>query len=123
MEETKECPLCGETIKSVALICRYCHSDLQSGSKDKRGKFIKVRLKAGEKRYVGDIFVPEYYARVSDVINDSRHFIVLSNAVEEAQTRDIAIGFLAINKNLTEWIELKNVTDEKMPGHESRYLE
>jgi len=107
MEGMKECPYCGEEVKAVAVICRYCHSELQSEAKDRKGNLIKVRLKAGEKKYVGDIFVPEGHSRVSDVINDNRHFIVLSNAIEEGHARDVQIGFLAINKNLTEWIELK----------------
>lgn len=30
MDDTKPCPVCGETIKSVALKCRFCNSDLQA---------------------------------------------------------------------------------------------
>ena len=111
MEDLKQCPFCGEEIKLVAKICRYCRSDLKDVEKDKNGRLIKVRLKAGEKVYFGDIFLPEYFHRASDIINDERHFIILSNAFEETRVRDVQIGFLAINKNLTEWIELKN-TDE-----------
>jgi hypothetical protein len=115
MEDTKQCPHCGEEIKEIARICRYCHSELKVEAKYKQGKLITVRLKSGEKIYFGDIFLPEYVLRVSDVINDSRHFIILSNACEETRVRDVPIGFLAINKNLTEWIELKNPASEEQP--------
>lgn len=116
MEDKKQCPLCGEEINAIARICRYCHSDLKDEVKDKKGKLVTVKLKAGEKVYSGDIFLPEYTHRVSDVINDNRHFIVLSNAFEETRVRDVPIGFLAINKNMTEWIELKGLADGEKPG-------
>jgi hypothetical protein len=119
MEDTKQCPFCGEEIKTIARICRHCHSDLKVDAKDKKGKLVTVRLKSGEKIYFGDIFLPEYIMRVSDVINDERHFIILSNAFEETRVRDVPIGFLAINKNLTEWIELKNPASEEQPTEES----
>jgi hypothetical protein len=116
MENVKQCPFCGEEIKTMAMICRYCHGDLKDVVKDKKGKLVTVRLKAGEKIYFGDIFVPEIIYRVSDIINDERHFIILSNAFEETRVRDVPIGFLAINKNLTEWIELKNSVSEEQPA-------
>jgi hypothetical protein len=106
MSDTKECPFCGEEIKAVAIICRYCHTALKATEKVNMGQFVKIRLKSGEKTYFGDVFIPEHL-RVSDILNDSRHFIVFSNAVEERKTKDVAVGFLAINKNMTEWIELK----------------
>lgn len=105
MEGMKECPFCNEKIKSMAIVCRYCHEDLNGTSKDSKGRFVRVRVKNGEKIYLGDIFVPEKL-RVSDMINNDRRFIVLSNAVDVRQARDIYIGFLAINKTRTEWIEL-----------------
>ncbi len=120
MEGIKQCPHCGEDIKAMARICRYCHSELKVDVKDRKGQYVKVRLKSGEKIYFGDIYLPEYVYRVSDIINDNRHFIILSNAFEETRVRDITIGFLAINKNLTEWVELKNPVSEEQSSEDSK---
>lgn len=106
MELTKQCPFCAEVIKAQAVICRFCHSNLTSTSKEKKGKFVRVKLKTREKVYYGDIFIPSHLSRVSDVINDERHFISLSDTKEETKAAEIHIGFLAINKNVIEWIRL-----------------
>jgi hypothetical protein len=121
MSDTKECPFCAEEIKATAIICRYCHTALKGSEKTNMGKFVKIRLKAGEKTYFGDVFIPEHL-RVSDIINDSRHFIVFSNAVEERKTKDVTVGFLAINKNMTEWIELKTTDEDQSPDAPTRFI-
>ncbi len=117
MKETKECPFCGEEIKTVAMVCRCCYADLSSVSKDNKGQLIRVRAKTGGKTYLGDIFVPENL-RISDVINDKRRFLVLTNACEVQQVRDIQVGYLAINKERTEWIEL---TDKQGESSDNRF--
>lgn len=103
MENIKECPFCAEIINSKAFVCKYCKSIVGGGSV-KSGTPVKVRLKSHDKVYSGEIFVPQHMERVSDVINDNRHFIVLSNAKEETKTSEINIGVLAINKNIIEWV-------------------
>ena len=85
--------------------------DLHGTAKDNKGEFVSIRLKAGDKIYFGDVFLPENF-RVSDLINDDRRFIILTNAVEERENTDLPIGYLALNKDMTEWIELKTVIEE-----------
>ena len=114
METMKQCPYCKEEINSQAIICKYCHANLSSLTKEMKGKFSKVRLKSREKVYNGDIFIPDYLSRLSNVINDSRHFISLTNTKEETETTEIPIGFIAVNKNSIEWVRLleKETTPE-----------
>lgn len=106
MDNTKQCPYCAEEVKAEALICRYCFADFQGMAKEKKGDFVRLRLKAGEKSYAGDVFVPDYLSRVSDVLNDKKPFLVLVNAIEETRAIDVNVGFIAINKNQIESIRL-----------------
>jgi hypothetical protein len=117
LQDTKQCPFCGEDIKAIARICRFCLTDIGSANKDQQGNFVAVRVKIKEQTYTGDIFVPSYMSRLSDVINDKRHFITLTNAFEDTGMRELPIGFLAINKSQVERIELKgqeNRTEKEM---------
>lgn len=107
METTQECPFCAEQIKSEAIICKHCHSNLTGIAKNaKKGKLVRVKLKARERIYYGDVYIPAHLHRVSDVINDERTFVSLSNTKEETKASEINIGYLAINKNVVEWVRL-----------------
>lgn len=105
----KACPRCFEQVHADAEICRYCRSRI-ANSKD--GQNIRVHIKAGDKIYRGDIFVGKT-ERISDTINDTRRFIILSNAKEEGKLSDISIGFLALNKDSIESIRLGENDDGK----------
>ena len=106
MENVKQCPFCAEDIRSEAIVCKYCRADLQASDREKSGKYVKVRVKTGDQIYSGELFVPDYLHRVSDVLNDRKDFIILSGSVEENKVRDIPIGFIAVNKSRIEWIRL-----------------
>jgi phosphotransferase system IIA component len=98
MENKKRCPYCAGMVNVKAHVCKYCNNILGGDSVEKNGKLVRVRLKTRDKVYTGDIFMPYHITRISDVINDTRHFILLSNTSEETKTSEINIGFLAINK-------------------------
>jgi hypothetical protein len=119
MDNMKQCPYCAETIRSEARVCKFCFTDFQEIEKDKEGQFIRVRVKTGDKTYAGDLFVPDYMSRVSDVLNDKKPFIVLVNSVEETKAVDIKVGFIALNKNMVQSIRL---SDENQTEKEQRFV-
>lgn len=119
MDNMKQCPYCAETIRIEARVCKFCFTDFQEIEKDKEGQFIRVRVKTGDKTYAGDLFVPDYMSRVSDVLNDKKPFIVLVNSLEEAKAVDIKVGFIAINKNMVQSIRL---SDENQTEKEQRFV-
>ncbi len=104
MKPMKICPFCAESIKLEAVICRHCHNNIVLSAKEQKGNYVKVCLKAGGKVYYGDIFVPAHLDRLSNVINDARHFVPVVNTREETATTEIPLGFMAINKNAIEWV-------------------
>jgi hypothetical protein len=120
--DMKQCPSCGEEVKAVARVCRHCRSDLEASVHDREGTFVAVRLRVKEKTYGGNVFVPAHMRRLSDVLNDRRRFIILTSAVEETGYRDLPIGFLAVNKDQVDSIEMKEGADQLLAEGESRIL-
>ncbi len=69
---------------------------------------IKVWVKTIGSTYTGFIFLPGEGKRFSDIINDERKFI----SITDVESKDFAVPkpFLVINKDL---IELMEVLDQK----------
>jgi hypothetical protein len=71
-------------------------------STDSAAKRVRVRVNFSGKRYVGVVTVPDGITRVSDVLNDGRHFLHL----EEAQTMEgPPAGGLVLNKDAITFIQ------------------
>ena len=73
--------------------------------KDKK-KYRKVRawIKTVDSAYTGTLYLPLDQSRVSDVINDERQFISMT----DVESKDFASpkSYLAINKDLIECVEI-----------------
>jgi len=74
--------------------------------KEPKYKYRKVRawVKTIDSAYTGTVYLPADQLRFSDVINDERQFISMT----DVESRDFASpkSYLAINKDLIELVEL-----------------
>jgi len=76
-------------------------------------KYRKVRawVKTIGTTYTGNIYIPVSHKRFSDVINDQREFLSMT----DVESKDFAQPkpFLAVNKNLIELVEILEPNEEK----------
>ena len=87
----------------------------EKGMKEKKPQFKKVRawIKTVSSAYTGTIYLPKDHTRISDVMNDERQFISLTNV----ESKDFASpkAYLAINKDLIELVEILDPDLEREP--------
>lgn len=113
-EEYKKCPVCAEDIKVNAFSCRYCGATVAKGKKIEDGNFTRVRLKAEDQTYHGEIYLTDLKCRLSDIMNDNRKFISIVNTTQEVGDNNLKIGFLLLNKSIINWIyEDKEVSEKE----------
>ena len=74
--------------------------------KDTQGPYRKVRawIKTVDSAYTGTLYLPEEQTRISDLLNDERQFISLTNV----ESKDFASpkAYLAVNKDRIELVEI-----------------
>lgn len=108
-DKTKICPKCFEEVRAATEICRYCGSRIEE---IRDGERVRVTVKTTKKTYRGHLFVGKT-ERMSDAINDSRRFVVLTEAFEEGKLGDISIGFVALNKRTIVSVRFSETEDMK----------
>jgi hypothetical protein len=74
--------------------------------KDVQSPHRKVRawVKTADSAYTGTLYLPEDQARISDLLNDERQFISMTNV----ESKDFASpkAYLAVNKDRIELVEI-----------------
>lgn len=80
--------------------------------KKKKVPYRKVRawIKTVDSTYTGTIYLPKDHTRISDVMNDERQFISMT----DVDSKDFASpkAYLAINKDLIELVEILDLERE-----------
>ncbi len=81
----------------------------------KKDQYRKVRawIKTVDSTYTGTIYLPKDENRISDVMNDERQFISMTDVESKDFTSPKA--YLAINKDLIELVEILDPEMEPRP--------
>jgi hypothetical protein len=76
-------------------------------------KRVRAWIKTVDSTYTGNIFLPKKQTRISDVMNDERQFISMT----DVDSKDFASpkAYLAINKDLIELVEILDADMEPKP--------
>jgi len=74
------------------------------GKKKAPYRKVRVWIKTVDSAYTGTLYLPQDYNRISDVMNDERQFVSLT----EVESKDFASpkAYLAINKDLSDLVEV-----------------
>lgn len=78
--------------------------ELERGGAPVACRKVRVWVKTTASAYTGTLYLPVSHRRISDVINDERQFISMT----DVESRDFASpkSYLAINKELIELVEI-----------------
>ena len=76
-------------------------------------KRVRAWIKTVDSTYTGTIYLPKEQTRISDVMNDERQFISMT----DVDSKDFASpkAYLAINKDLIELVEIIDLEMEPEP--------
>jgi Family of unknown function (DUF6812) len=79
----------------------------------KKVQYQKVRawIKTVDSTYTGTIYLPKDQARISDLMNDERQFISMTDV--ESKDFPSPKAYLAINKDLIELVEVLDFDRER----------
>ena len=116
--DERACPLCGETIKKVAIRCKHCHADLKEGADFTRGvdaSAEKPKLSAAEfeQRFL------EFAYKSDERINAPSVAHALKIPISEASDQ---LEDLAARDVLTREVDDEGLIWFELPGRKQRAL-
>ncbi|HEX3728573.1 MAG TPA: RING finger protein [Opitutaceae bacterium] len=110
--DTKKCPACGETIKAIALRCRYCNTDFDTvdplSLKDLRGRVVKEERLQSTRSAVVVLFILSLLGCPAPLVAVVAPCYILLNRATVARAGPIylVMGYSAIGISVVESILL-----------------